>query len=142
MSGRRRSPNRLVTTRASMVLVAAIVLSLAGLTAAEGQRTTEQFIPVGQSPGLSGVVTYIGEIVAVDPGARSLTMRRPGESGAVTVTVGPDTRIWIDRSSIGLPNLTGSVSDLNAGDVAEIYFRDPEQRRGAVWVKVQAADPG
>ena len=134
--------NRLGATRTSMVLLAAIALSLAGLTEADGQRTTEQFIPVGQSPGLSGVVTYLGEIVSVDPGSRNLTMRRPGDSGVATVAVAPDTRIWIDRSPLGLPNLTGGFGDLAGGGIAEVHFRDPEVRRTATWIKLQARDPG
>ncbi len=137
-----QSPDRPAITRTFTVLVAAILLWLAGQTAADGQRTTEQFIPVGRSPGLSGVVTYLGEIVAVDPGARSLNMRRPGDTGAVTITVAPDTRIWVDRSSLGLPNVTGGFGDLTAGGIAEVHFRDPEERRTAVWIKLQARGPG
>ena len=137
-----QSPDRLGTARAFTVLVAAIVLWLAGLTAADGQRTTEQFIPVGQSPGLSGVVTYLGEVVAVDPASRSLTMRRPGDTGTVTVTVAPATRIWVDRSSLGLPNVTGGFGDLTAGGIAEVHFRDPDERRTAVWIKLQARASG
>ena len=121
--------------------IAVIAALLAGLHAAEAQRTTEQFIPIGRSPGLSDVVTYVGEIVSVDPGARSLTMRRTGDAGAVTATIAGDTRIWLDRSSIGRPNLSGAYADLVPGSTAEIHFRDPEQRRLADWVKVRSEWP-
>ncbi len=120
---------------AGIAMIAALV---AVLNAAEAQRTTEQFIPIGRSPGLSDVVTYVGEIVAVDPGARSLTLRRPGDAETVTATIIGDTRIWLDRSSIGRPNLSGAIADLVPGSAAEIHFRDPEQRRFADWIKVQS----
>lgn len=125
-------------SRVVLAGIAVIAALIAVLNAAEAQRTTEQFIPIGQSPGLSDVVTYIGEIVAVDPGARSLTLLRPGVVGTVTVTVTGDTRIWLDRSSIGRPNLSGGVTDLVPGDAAEVHFRDPEQRRFADWIKVRS----
>ena len=124
---------------AGIAMIAALV---AVLNAAEAQRTTEQFIPIGRSPGLSDVVTYVGEIVAVDRGAGSLTLRRPGEAGTVTVAVVGETQIWLDRSSIGRPNLSGAIADLVPGSAAEIHFRDPEQRRIADWIKVQSERPG
>ena len=115
---------------------------MAGNRGADAQRTTEQFIPIGQSPGLSGVVTYMGEIVAVQSGSGTLTMRRPGDAGTVTVAITGDTQIWLDRSAIGLSNVTGGFGDLAVGGVAEIHFRDQDTRRNAAWVKVQSDDPG
>ena len=137
MRPRQRSSNRARLLRAPRILAAAIALALAHVPVAAGQKTTEQFIPIGRSPGLSGIVTYVGEIVATDPGTLSLTMRRPGDAGTATVTVAGDTRIWLDRSAAGLPNLTGGFADLTIGGVAEIHFRDSEQRMAA-WIKIQA----
>ena len=127
--------------RVMLAVIAVIAALVAALNAADAQRTTEQFIPIGQSPGLSDVVTYMGEIVAVDPGARSLTLRRPGDAATVTATIAGDTRIWLDRSSIGRPNLSGAIADLAPGSAAEIHFRDPEQRRFADWIKVRSERP-
>lgn len=120
--------------RVTALVVSAMVIIVA--PAAHGQQSTEQFIPIGQSPGLSGTITYAGEITGVDPGLRSLTMRRAAEGDAVTVTVASDTRIWLDRSSIGQPSLSGDFADLLPGSVVEIHFRDPERRRLADWIKV------
>jgi len=46
----------------------AVTLALAlcaggGVRDAHAQQTTERFIPVGQSPGISGTRTYLGENV-------------------------------------------------------------------------------
>ncbi len=38
---------------------------LTGLSIAFAQKTTERYIPIGQSPGLSGEYTKIGNIEAV-----------------------------------------------------------------------------
>ena len=142
MIARHSAPHRRQTPRWSWFAAVAMMLVLSGSHAADAQRTTEQFIPIGQSPGLSGVVTLVGEIVAVDPGAGSFTLRRPGDADTVTATVTNDTRIWLDRSSIGLASVTGGFGDLFVGGVAEIHFRDQEARRDAAWVKIQADDPG
>ena len=136
------SSHRPAMRRNSTILIAAAALVLASMDVADGQQTTEQFIPIGQSPGLSGVVTYVGEIVAVNPAAGSLTMRRSGDADAVAVSVVDDTRIWLDRSSSGLPNVTGTFADLTVGSVAEIHFRDPDERRSAAWIKVRSDRPG
>ncbi|NNG05342.1 MAG: hypothetical protein HKM95_14755 [Inquilinus sp.] len=106
-----------------------------------GQRTTEQFIPIGQSPGLSGTVTYAGEIAATDPGARTITLSRPADAGTVTVGVARNTRIWLDRSSVGRPTLAGRFADLAPGSVVEIHFRDPDRRQVAEWIKVESDRP-
>lgn len=143
MSPSHRSSYRFWAPRLCWIAAAALVaLALAGNRGADAQRTTEQFIPIGQSPGLSGVVTYLGEIVAVQSGTGTLTMRRPGDTDPVTVAITGDTRIWLDRSAIGLPNVIGEFGDLAVGAVAEIHFRDQDTRRSATWVKIQSDDPG
>ena len=91
MTPRHRSSYRLWAARICWIAAAALALALAGNRGADAQRTTEQFIPIGQSPGLSGVVTYVGEIVAVQSGSGNLTMRRPGDEGTVTVAITADT---------------------------------------------------
>lgn len=117
------------------------VLALFGVicatsTAAMGQRSTEQFIPIGQSPGLSGIVTYTGEIAEIDPSGQTITVRGPAGSETVTVTVSRRTRIWLDRSSIGLPSLPGKFADLGSGSVVEIHFQSAVRRQTADWIKV------
>ena len=98
-------------------------------TGAWAQRSTEQFVPIGQSPGLSGVVTVAGEIAGSDPVARTITLRRDTDPRPVTVAVVRSTRIWLDRSSVGRPSLTGRFADLVPGSVVEIHFQDPERRQ-------------
>ncbi len=114
------------------ILVLAALLVTA--RAAAAQRTTEQFIPVGQSPGISGTVSYIGAITAVDPPRRTFTVR--GDSGAQTIKVIDRTRIWLDRSAERRTNEVGGMADLRVGRRVEVKFVDARVRDTADWIKV------
>ena len=109
-------------------------------SSAHGQRLTEQFIPVGQSPGISGVHSYIGEIEAVDVGKRTVTVKGP--AGSRTIQVGQQTRIWLDRSQRRLTNVVGSMADLRPGRTAEVSYVDVETKDAAAWIKVVEPDGG
>ena len=112
-------------------LIAALLCSM---SYAHGQKATERYIPIGESPGLSNKYTYIGVIEAVDPQQRTLT------AAGYTVRVTNETRIWLDRSLQKLTNLTGSFDDLQAGRKVEIYT-GAAQSQVAEWVKVQVTVP-
>ena len=116
--------------RAMTFLLLAVALA-AGT--AQAQRATERFIPIGKSPGLSGIGTTIGEIRAVEPGPRRITVG--GEGGSVTVTVTDATRIWVDRSPSGQASLAGSFDDLARGRLAEVH--PAPEGPGADWIKVR-----
>ena len=93
--------------------IAAVVASLGWAPDAHGQQTTERYIPVGQSPGVSGVYSDIGQIESVDASNRTVTVSAP--EGARTITVTEETSIWLDRSELRLTNETGSMADLRPG---------------------------
>ncbi|MFQ5932690.1 MAG: hypothetical protein ACE5MM_09790, partial [Nitrospiraceae bacterium] len=105
-----------------------------------GQKETERYIPLGQSPGLSQKYTLIGEIQEVDAEARSVTVRDP--SGLHTVTLTDRTKIWLDRTLVKLTNLEGNYADCEIGRKVEIQYEDHARRRFAEWVKVQLSAPG
>ncbi len=65
----------------------AVLAALLWSAAAQAQKTTEQFIPIGQSPGLSGKYTYLGAIESADSVARLVT------AGGRSVRVTARTRI-------------------------------------------------
>ena len=79
----------------------ALVAVLAGASAADAQRATERFIPLGQSPGVSGRLSEIATIVAVDVEQRRIDLA--GSAGRVSVTLRDATSIWIDTSSASAP---------------------------------------
>jgi hypothetical protein len=106
---------------------------------APAQEATEQFIPLGQSPGLSGRYTVIGVVRDGDYEAGRIMVAADGRSHSVQVT--DRTRIWIDRSAFKLPALTGAIEDCRQGLKVEVKYEDERDRVAADWIKVQPAAP-
>lgn len=117
------------------------VLLCAGLTASAAscaQQATEQFIPLGSSPGLSAKQTRIGQIIGFDA-ARGLLMLTADVAGN-EARVTPQTRIWLDRSRLQLPNVRGAAVDLRPGLRCEVRLQ-ADAGGVAEWIKVEAAAP-
>jgi len=117
-----------------LIAATAILLPFLVVAPAPAQQATEQYIPLGQSPGLSPAQTYTGEIVSADAGARTVTFGTGAERHSVRVT--QNTRIWIDRSKFGLPSTVGAFGDLESGRLAEVKYADGGRRDTADWIKV------
>jgi hypothetical protein len=120
------------------VLCAAILSILLGQSFAHGQRQTERFIPIGQSPGASGRTTRIGAAQDVNPGARSFSLAAP--EGGSTVHVPAGTPIWLDRSRRKQATLNGGFEDLRAGRRVEVGYADAGRAGRVLWIKVEVAE--
>ena len=116
----------------------AIVVLCAGPTA-HGQKATEQYIPIGMSPGVSQKYTSLGVIDTVSARQRTATIAEPNARRTVRIT--DKTHIWLDRSKLKLPNLRGRFEDLRKGRRVEVKYLDPESRQVADWVKVEMTAP-
>jgi len=125
--------------RAYLTKIVVLLALLSPGALALGQQQTERYIPLGQSPGLSGKVTLIGEIAAVDAPSRRLTVATP--QGARSVKVSDRTSIWIDRSLYRKTNLTGRFDDLKTGNKVEVLFAEGADRQVARWIKMQPPEP-
>jgi hypothetical protein len=126
--------------RTLATVAAALLVALLGSASfAHGQRATERFIPIGESPGVSGIATTIGTIAAVEPQRRRI--RIAGPEGPVTVAITDATKIWIDRSETRKSAATGSFADCQVGRTAEVKYADPETRSTAEWVKLRLPGP-
>lgn len=122
--------------RLSDILLGIVILALAcfGISSAHAQQTTERYIPIGQSPGISDKYSYIGDIVAVDAAAHTIVV--DSNRGRRTVEVTADTRIWLDRSTIKQTNAVGSYTDCEVGRKVEVmHKRDDESV--AAWIKIE-----
>jgi len=119
-------------------LFAAIACALLGQSFAHGQRETERYIPIGQSPGASGKTTRIGTVQGVDPGARSFSLATP--EGSTTVQAPAGTPIWLDRSRQKRSAIGGGFDDLRAGRRVEIGYEDAERAGRVLWIKVEVAE--
>jgi hypothetical protein len=97
------------------------------------------FIPVGQSPGVSGKYTVVGKIKSISAQNQILTIA--GSAGTHTATITSRTKIWLDRSTLRLANRSGTFSDCREGQTVEIKYEDPKQmgRGAAEWIKIQVA---
>ena len=125
--------------RAFLSGIGVAVALLGVISHAHGQKETERFIPIGQSPGVSQKHTSIGEIAAVDQQKQMVTIVEP--AGRRTVGITEKTRIWLDRTKLKQPNLAGSFADLQQGRRVEVKYQDAERRQAADWVKVEIAQP-
>ncbi len=117
--------------------LAIVIVLLGGALEASGQQATEMFIPIGQSPGLSGKGSLIGTLESVDPGKRMVTIS--SSLGAQTVGITDRTLIWLDRSQQKQPNQNGAINDLQKGRKVEVKLRKGEPKAVAEWIKVQVS---
>jgi hypothetical protein len=112
--------------------LALVAFGIAGHLAA--QETTEQFIPIGESPGVSGEESIVGEIVAVDNRKQEVLVSS-GER-RLTFKVERDTRIYLDRSDQRRENTETDFAACRVGRMVEIK---PHQDDATIasWIKIQ-----
>lgn len=102
-----------------------------------GQQATEVYIPIGKSPGVSGVSSVIGTVRKVDYAAHTLVVRSTQK--IVTVEMDTQTDYYLDRSDRRLSNSTGDMYDCKVGRTIEVKLADDGT---ADWVKIDAdSDP-
>lgn len=101
-------------------------------------KATEVYIPVGQSPGLSGEYTTLGKINAVDMQNRTISMSDAVESYNIKIT--DSTQVWLDRSKLKLKNKKGSMKDIKEGMLAEVKYQKNKRGDAVEWIKVQLSE--
>ena len=99
------------------------------------EKTTELYIPIGQSPGLSDSYNLIGTIDSVD--AENQTLSVTIASGTVTVLTTEFTLFFLDKSNLRQSNQYGAFSDLKPGMVVEVRFEADKRHRPAEWIKLK-----
>lgn len=121
------------TNRTMWLLV--FVCVVFGMAVASAQKTTEQYVPIGQSPGVSYKYSAIGKIVAVDRIARTITVKDNSGTRSFEVTV--QTRIWLDRSKAKRENRPAGYEDCKVGQKVEVmHLHDDEDV--ADWIKIKS----
>ena len=125
--------------------LAALSAAFAG-SGAQAQNLTEQFIPIGQSPGASGRTAEVGTVSMIDVSRNLIACELNGVEEVFIVT--PQTEVYLDRSASQTHNLTMDVRSLRIGDRVEIKRDDPRAEVAgyagtniplADWIKVDAA---
>lgn len=100
------------------------------------QQTTERFIPIGFSPGVSNISSHIGAVTAVDNATQRFSIE--AGSAVLTLRVTPDTRIWLDRSRARKTNVDADFGDILPGRRIEVHY-DGDDPGAAVWIKIEAS---
>lgn len=118
-----------MTVRILILLTSALLI----LPAASAHRMTEQYIPIGQSPGVSGKYSTIGVIQDYNHETHAIVIK--SEQGTMTYSMDERTSIYVDRNQSKRTNLKGSLSDCQPGRRVEIMHRFDEEGV-ALWVKV------
>ena len=118
-----------------LTIIGIVCFLVLGAFSAEAEKTTELYIPIGQSPGLSGEYTVLGKIDQVN--LQGQTLKMSGASGSYTVKLTEGTAIYLDRSKVKRPNSYGTLADCNVGDTVEVKFEDNSRNKPIEWIKVQ-----
>lgn len=112
---------------------AVTVFAMLACAAAFAQRATEVYIPIGESPGVSGTESVIGIITGLEYEQHRMTVSTADGTRIVVTT--PETRYYIDKSSEVQRNVTGSIDDCREGRRIEAYVHENDE---AVWIKIAA----
>ncbi len=118
-----------------LTIIGIICFLMIGAFSIYAEKSTELYIPIGQSPGLSGKYTVMGKIDQVNP--QNQTIKMSGASGSYTVKMTKRTFIYLDRSKDELSNIYGTLADCKAGDLVEVKFEDNSHSKPIEWIKVQ-----
>jgi hypothetical protein len=118
-----------------ITIISVIIVFLAVAFLVRAEKATELYIPIGQSPGLSGKYTALGKFDQVDLENRAITMS--DAAGSYTVKVTEGTFIYLDKSEAQLPNTYGSLADCRVGDKIEVNWEGNARGKSVEWIKVQ-----
>src|SRR5262245_33764493 len=102
-------PNR---RRAMRNLFTAMLAGAVLIGAAYAHPATEQYIPIGQSPGDGTVQGRAGAVAEPSAAGAAPTVTVETATAPQSFVVGSRTRVYIDRSAQGLPNTVGTLADV------------------------------
>lgn len=112
--------------------VAALLLAAGATPTATGHPATELYIPLGQSPGVSGARSWVGTIEARAATQRGFTMKVQDDERYVSFDA--STRVYLQYLSPRKRNQLGDYADCESGLRAEVYVGADGKAR---WVKLQ-----
>ena len=118
-----------------LTIAAIFCFWIIGAFSVQAEKATELYIPIGESPGLSGKYTVLGKIDQVD--AKNQTLKMSGPSGSYTVKLTQSTFIYLDRSKVKRSNIYGTLADCKVGDTVEVKFIDNSRNKPVEWIKVE-----
>ena len=100
------------------------------------QKETELFIPIGQSPGVSGKLSAMGRCETIIPRDSAINfMQEPG--GMKRCKLSKCSAIYLDKSKLKLTNTKGTLADIKPGSMIEVKYVDNKPDGLIEWIKVQ-----
>ena len=121
-----------------LMKIAIMIFLLAVNHTTYGQKATEIYIPVGQSPGLSGKYTTIGTVSTINAPEKTVIMSN--SVGTYTIKIADETRIWLDKSLLKIKNETGTFEAIEEGMLIEVKYKYNKPENAVEWVKVQIVE--
>lgn len=122
-----------------LTLLSIAAFTFGAISTAYAQKATEMYIPIGQSPGLSGKHTAIGTIDSLDVLRGTMIVADSSQTYLVRFT--DNTKIYLDRSFLREPNTHGNISDCRNNAVVEVKFKGNKVGDVAEWIKVRVGKP-
>ena len=119
---------------ANVRIAVAVAILLVGSACVQAQKSTEVFIPIGKSPGVSGKYSVMGKVDQLRYTDSTLTIQEP--SGFKSIRVNSSTEIYLDKSRLKQSNKMGSWSDVKSGLTAEVKYTDNKPGAPAEWIKL------
>ena len=117
------------------VVIGTAFYALGGAPLGNAQQATERYIPIGQSPGVSGTYTYVGRVIATDPGRQTISV--DDRTGVHLIKIAETTSIWFDRSKSNRQNRVASYSDCKVGARVEVMYQRDDVTT-ARWIKIES----
>ena len=117
-----------------MIITLGLLLCLVSLSS-KANKMTEQFIPIGNSPGVSYKQTSIGIIDTVDSEKREISVTEI-DGAQKQYTVSDKTWVWLDNSKRRKANTVGDFKDCMVGQMVEVMPMLNHLDR-AEWVKIE-----
>ncbi len=118
-------------------IISLIVFLLVSASSASAEKSSELYIPIGKSPGLSGIYTVIGNIDQIDSQNQTIALLTASDSYTIKLT--EHTFIYLDKSKLKLSNTHGTLADCKTGDTIEVKWEDDDPAKPAEWIKVEKA---
>ena len=115
-----------------IVTVISIILSMLSLSYA--QESSERFIPIGQSPGISNKLSYIGNIIGINRSENTIVVET--NNNQVSIDISTNTKFWLDRSKSKLSNLVANYESCAIGQKVEVKYNRLDNKL-ADWIKIE-----
>lgn len=116
----------------SKIIGLILVVCFLCINLASGQQATEVYIPIGESPGVSGHASLRGVILSIDYATRSMEIQLSDRSR--TVSMNDLTRYYLDRTGRRQSNSIGTLHDCESGRAVEVNMSGDGT---AEWVKIE-----